>query len=214
MGRAGAPLAGRQAAVGVGDDERRSVGGGDGRPHDLGVVADIAERLAHARQAHGELARTGRVEALGRPRPRPTVRATRRGRGSPTGSDAMGGEASRKEPILGAWPTPCVSPQGSPSCARGAGSTRTSCSRSSGEPPILPERDLYQGLVHVAVATYQDSRGNEVGRTRQLEKALRRLAPYAPAYAGVDDRGAARVVPRLAGRGSLRAAADRAFSEL
>jgi uncharacterized protein len=48
------------------------------------------------------------------------------------------------------------------------------------------ERDLYQGLVHVAVATYQDTRGNEVGRTRQLEKALRRLGPYAPSYAGVD----------------------------
>jgi predicted metal-dependent hydrolase len=48
------------------------------------------------------------------------------------------------------------------------------------------ERDLYQGLVHVAVATYQDGRGNQVGRTRQLEKALRRLAPYAPSYAGVD----------------------------
>jgi hypothetical protein len=48
------------------------------------------------------------------------------------------------------------------------------------------ERDLYQGLVHVAVATYQDGRGNEVGRTRQLEKAIRRLEPYAPEYAGVD----------------------------
>jgi predicted metal-dependent hydrolase len=48
------------------------------------------------------------------------------------------------------------------------------------------ERDLYQGLVHVAVATYQDERGNAVGRTRQLEKALRRLAPYAPAYEGVE----------------------------
>jgi predicted metal-dependent hydrolase len=47
------------------------------------------------------------------------------------------------------------------------------------------ERDLYQGLVHVAVATYQDTRGNEVGRTRQLEKALRRLAPYAPVYEGI-----------------------------
>jgi predicted metal-dependent hydrolase len=47
------------------------------------------------------------------------------------------------------------------------------------------ERDLYQGLVHVAVATYQDTRGNEVGRTRQLEKALRRLGPYAPAYEGI-----------------------------
>jgi uncharacterized protein len=49
-----------------------------------------------------------------------------------------------------------------------------------------PERDLYQGLVHVAVATYQESRGNEVGRTRQLEKALRRLTPYAPSYEGVE----------------------------
>ena len=47
------------------------------------------------------------------------------------------------------------------------------------------ERDLYQGLVHVAVATYQDTRGNEVGRTRQLEKALRRLAPYTPVYEGI-----------------------------
>ena len=47
------------------------------------------------------------------------------------------------------------------------------------------ERDLYQGLVHVAVATYQDGRGNAVGRTRQLEKALRRLAPYGPAYEGL-----------------------------
>jgi uncharacterized protein len=51
------------------------------------------------------------------------------------------------------------------------------------------ERDLYQGLVHVAVATYQDSRGNAIGRTRQLEKALRRLAPYAPSYEGVDVGG-------------------------
>jgi predicted metal-dependent hydrolase len=48
------------------------------------------------------------------------------------------------------------------------------------------ERDLYQGLVHVAVATYQDGRGNAVGRRRQLEKALRRLAPYAPLYDRVD----------------------------
>jgi predicted metal-dependent hydrolase len=47
------------------------------------------------------------------------------------------------------------------------------------------ERDLYQGLVHVAVATYQESRGNEVGRTRQLEKAVRRLTPYAPSYEGI-----------------------------
>jgi uncharacterized protein len=48
------------------------------------------------------------------------------------------------------------------------------------------ERDLYQGLVHVAVATYQEQRGNAVGRGRQLEKARRRLAPYAPGYQGLD----------------------------
>ena len=47
------------------------------------------------------------------------------------------------------------------------------------------ERDLYQGLVHVAVATYQEQRGNKVGRHRQLEKARRRLEPYAPAYEGL-----------------------------
>jgi predicted metal-dependent hydrolase len=49
-----------------------------------------------------------------------------------------------------------------------------------------PERDFYQGLVHVAVAPYQEARGNPVGRARQLEKARRRLAPYAPAHRGVD----------------------------
>jgi predicted metal-dependent hydrolase len=48
------------------------------------------------------------------------------------------------------------------------------------------ERDFYQGLVHVAVAWYQAARGNRVGCERQLEKAARRLAPYAPAHAGVD----------------------------
>lgn len=48
------------------------------------------------------------------------------------------------------------------------------------------ERDLYQGLVHVAVATYQESRGNAVGRRRQLEKARRRLRAYEPAYEGLD----------------------------
>ncbi len=51
------------------------------------------------------------------------------------------------------------------------------------------ERDLYQGLVHVAVATYQESRGNRVGRHRQLEKALRRLGPYAPTHGVVDVAG-------------------------
>ena len=48
------------------------------------------------------------------------------------------------------------------------------------------ERDFFQGLVHVAVAWYQAGRGNRVGCERQLEKATRRLAPYAPAHEGVD----------------------------
>jgi uncharacterized protein len=48
------------------------------------------------------------------------------------------------------------------------------------------ERDFLQGLVHVAVAWYQAGRGNRVGCERQLEKARRRLAPYAPAHRGVD----------------------------
>ena len=48
------------------------------------------------------------------------------------------------------------------------------------------ERDFLQGLVHVAVAWYQAGRGNRVGCERQLEKARRRLAPYAPVHRDVD----------------------------
>ena len=48
------------------------------------------------------------------------------------------------------------------------------------------ERDFYQGLVHVAVAWYQAGRGNRVGCERQLEKARRRLSPFAPEHRGVD----------------------------
>src|SRR5918999_2861596 len=48
------------------------------------------------------------------------------------------------------------------------------------------ERDFFQGLVHVTVAWYQAGRGNHVGCGRQLEKAARRLGPYAPSHRGVD----------------------------
>ena len=48
------------------------------------------------------------------------------------------------------------------------------------------ERDFYQGLVHVTVAWYQAGRGNRNGCARQLEKAQRRLGPYAPGHRGVD----------------------------
>jgi uncharacterized protein len=48
------------------------------------------------------------------------------------------------------------------------------------------ERDFFQGLVHVAVAWYQAGRGRRIGTERQLEKAIRRLGPYAPAHRGLD----------------------------
>jgi uncharacterized protein len=48
------------------------------------------------------------------------------------------------------------------------------------------ERDFFQGLVHVTVAWYQAGRSRRVGTERQLEKASRRLGPYAPSHRGVD----------------------------
>ncbi len=48
------------------------------------------------------------------------------------------------------------------------------------------ERDFFQGLVHVAVAWYQAGRGKPVATGRQLEKAVRRLGPFAPTHRGVD----------------------------
>ena len=73
----------------------------------------------------------------------------------------------------------------------------------------LDERDFYQGLVHVAVAWYQAGRGNRVGCERQLAKAERRLAPFAPEHRGVSvervlcQTGAAR---RTVTQGSLELA--------
>ena len=51
------------------------------------------------------------------------------------------------------------------------------------------ERDFFQGLVHVAVAWYQAGRGRPVATGRQLEKAARRLAAFAPTHRGVDVDG-------------------------
>ena len=61
------------------------------------------------------------------------------------------------------------------------------------------ERDFFQGLVHVAVAWYQAGRGNRVGCERQLEKAARRLGPYAPEHRGVDIGSILRQVENAAG---------------
>ncbi len=49
------------------------------------------------------------------------------------------------------------------------------------------EREFLQGLVHVAVAWYHaDVTGRRRACESQLDKAARRLAPYAPAHRGVD----------------------------
>jgi len=48
------------------------------------------------------------------------------------------------------------------------------------------ERDFFQGLVHVAVAWHQAGRGRPVATARQLEKAARRLGPFAPVHRGID----------------------------
>ena len=48
------------------------------------------------------------------------------------------------------------------------------------------ERDFLQGLVHVTVAWHHASRRNRPGAERQLEKAARRLGPYAPRHRDVD----------------------------
>ncbi len=40
--------------------------------------------------------------------------------------------------------------------------------------------------MHVAVAWYQAGRGNRRGCERQLEKAARRLAAFAPTHRGID----------------------------
>ena len=48
------------------------------------------------------------------------------------------------------------------------------------------ERDFFQGLVHVVVSAYQETRDRPVARERQRVKALNRLAAYAPAYRGLD----------------------------
>ena len=72
------------------------------------------------------------------------------------------------------------------------------------------ERDFLQGLVHVAVGWLHAERGNRPGCERQLEKAARRLAPYAPAHRGVDvDRVLEQVA---AGPRRARAEGDLAFS--
>ena len=48
------------------------------------------------------------------------------------------------------------------------------------------ERDFFQGLVHVVVSAYQRDRGKPVAAESQRQKALRRLAAFAPAHRALD----------------------------
>jgi predicted metal-dependent hydrolase len=69
------------------------------------------------------------------------------------------------------------------------------------------ERDFLQGLVHVTVAWYHAGRGNRPGCERQLEKAARRLGPYAPHHRGVDvaaTLGSVAAAQVLVARGNLK----------
>ena len=70
------------------------------------------------------------------------------------------------------------------------------------------ERDFLQGLVHVAVAWHHAGRDNKPGCERQLEKAARRLTPYAPEHRGVD---VARLLRQLAAARELALAGDLDF---
>jgi uncharacterized protein len=65
------------------------------------------------------------------------------------------------------------------------------------------EKDFFQGLVHVVVAWYQAGRGNEVGCERQLEKAARRLGPFAPEHRGIDVSALLRQVEAAQAHGAL-----------
>jgi predicted metal-dependent hydrolase len=65
------------------------------------------------------------------------------------------------------------------------------------------ERDFFQGLVHVAVAWYQAGRGRRIGTERQLAKAQRRLAPFAPAHRGLALEPLLEQLRELYQRGSL-----------
>jgi len=57
--------------------------------------------------------------------------------------------------------------------------------------------------VHVAVAWYQAGRGRRIGTERQLEKAIRRLRPFAPSHRGVELAPLIHQLEQLRAGGSL-----------
>ena len=72
------------------------------------------------------------------------------------------------------------------------------------EPWRVNRSDFYQGLILFASAYVHAERGNTHGATAQVRKATQRLAPYPPAYLGIDVeciRGAAGEVLEAVSRG-------------
>ncbi|BBD08743.1 DUF309 domain-containing protein [Desulfovibrio ferrophilus] len=53
-------------------------------------------------------------------------------------------------------------------------------------PKDAPERDLYKGILMIAVGLYHNGRGHRLGALRKLPRAVELLAPFAPACQGVD----------------------------
>ncbi|MBU1002369.1 MAG: DUF309 domain-containing protein [Proteobacteria bacterium] len=53
-------------------------------------------------------------------------------------------------------------------------------------PKDAPERDLYKGILMLAVGLYHDGRGHRLGALRKLPRAVELLAPYTPVCQGVD----------------------------
>lgn len=49
-----------------------------------------------------------------------------------------------------------------------------------------PRKRFLQSIIHFAVAFYHEGRANRLGALRQLRKGIAKLAPYLPAYEGVD----------------------------
>jgi predicted metal-dependent hydrolase len=53
--------------------------------------------------------------------------------------------------------------------------------------PERGERRLFlQGVIHLAVGFYHHQQENQAGASRQLQKGLKKLAGYLPAFEGVD----------------------------
>jgi predicted metal-dependent hydrolase len=72
-----------------------------------------------------------------------------------------------------------------------------------------PRRLFLQALIHVAVGFYHSERGNSVGASRQLRKALRKLSEFLPSREGVDTerlfREAQAVLERIESGAPVRA---------